>query len=79
MGGYGKGEHSVRTFQLLACCKPNTPQGIQKKFLKHENHFSPKNSASSSSPGARAGEQDPRGSESIDISSGEFAGLWIGP
>lgn len=69
----------VCTFQLLACCEPDTPQGIQKKFLKHENLFSPNSSASSSPPGARAGKQDPRGSENIGIPSVDFAGLWIRP
>lgn len=69
----------VCTFQLLACCEPDTPRGIQKKFLKHENHFSLNNSASPSPPGARAGKQDPRGSDIIGIPSGDFAGLWIRP
>lgn len=67
----------VCTFQLLACCEPDTPQGIQKKFLKHENHFSPNNSDSPSPSGARAGKSDPRGSEIIGIPPVDFTGLWI--
>jgi len=69
----------VCTFQLLACWEPDMPRGIQKKFLKHENHFSPNNSASPAPPGARAGKQDPGGSEIIGIPSGDFSGLWIRP
>lgn len=69
----------VCTFQLLACCEPDTPRGIQKKFLKHENCFSPNNSASPSPSGVRAGKQDPRSSEIIGIPPVDFMGLWIRP